>query len=265
MTIVSLLTPSSDAPPPDFRPGKGRLRVLSVGLSVCTVVAAVAYLVLPGIWQWRTANPIHVHDQIAAPVPVQDPALLARLRAVPDLPAGAAPIVLTYHDISDEPGYYTVTPATFAAQMQLLHDAGYTTLTAAQFTDWLHGAPLPRRSVLVTLDDGVEGIWRAADPILARLGQHAIAFVITGFVGTRQSYYANWPELTAMAASGRWDIESHSHVGHVRFTINDRNEQGPFLTNRHYLAAEHRVETDGEYRSRVANDLRRSVEEISEH
>ena len=163
------------------------------------------------------------------------------------------------------PGYYTVTPAAFAAQMQLLHDAGYTTISAAQFGGWLHGDALPPRPVLVTFDDGVEGVWRAADPILARYNQHAIAFVITGFVGAHQPYYMNWPELSAMSASGRWDIESHSHLGHVRFTINDRNEQGAFFTNRHYLAAEHIVETNEEFSTRIKKDLGQSISEITAH
>jgi poly-beta-1,6-N-acetyl-D-glucosamine N-deacetylase len=242
-------------------PGPAR-RARGLAVTAILAVTALAYLVLPALWQWTTANPYHVHDQITTIIPGSDTTLLARLRAIPAPPADAPPVVLVYHDISNEPGFYTVTPTMFAAQMQFLHEAGYNTITAAQLDSWLHGGTLPPRPVLLTFDDGVEGVWQAADPILARYKQHAMAFIITGFVGTRRSYYMNWPEITSLAASGRWDIESHTHVGHVNFTIDAQYHQGPFLTNRHYLAAEHRVETIDEYRTRITRDLAQSINQI---
>src|SRR5690242_16850447 len=168
-------------------------RSLSVGSSLLFAAIATAYLIIPGWWQWVTANPYHVRDQVATAEPAENQHLLAQLRAIPDAPAHSPPVVLVYHNISEEPGFYTVTPQAFAAQMQLLHDSGYTTITENQLTAWLRGGTLPPRPVLLTFDDGVEGVWQAADPILARYQQHAMAFIITGFVGTRP-YYMNWPE-----------------------------------------------------------------------
>ena len=45
---------------------------------------------------------------------------------------------------------------------------------------------------------------------------HATAFIITGFVGTHAPYYMTWDQITELQNSGRWDIEAHTHLGHVR-------------------------------------------------
>src|SRR6202012_3616560 len=124
------------------------------------------------------------------------------------------PIIVTYHDIAVKGTQYTVTPAAFAAQMRVLHDSGWHTLPAAQFAAWLHGAPLPPRSLLLTFDDGARGVYRYADPVLRHYGLHGIAFLITGWVGTDQPYYMTWPKLHKLQADGHWDLEAHTHLGH---------------------------------------------------
>ena len=50
-----------------------------------------------------------------------------------------------------------MTPEDFAAQMRLIHDAGWTTLTADQLDGWLRGEPMPPHAVLITFDDGAMG------------------------------------------------------------------------------------------------------------
>ena len=109
-----------------------------------------------------------------------------------------------------------MTPENFAAQMQLIHDAGWTTLTTDQLDGWLDGEPLPPHSVMITFDDGATGVWQYADPVLKRLDMHATAFIITGFVGTHAPYYMTWDQITELHNNGRWDIEAHTHLGHVQ-------------------------------------------------
>jgi hypothetical protein len=139
--------------------------------------------------------------------------------------------------------------------MQLIHDAGWTTLTSAQIRAWVRGEPLPPHSMMVTFDDGARGVWKYADPILARNGQHAAAFIITGFVGTHAPYYLTWSELAELHASGRWDLEAHTHLGHVKVPSDADGGLEPFLTTLQYLPDQRRVETEEEYRARVFGDL----------
>ncbi|MCE3553491.1 polysaccharide deacetylase family protein [Pseudonocardia sp. RS11V-5] len=190
--------------------------------------------------------------------------LVERLRTAPTS-AQNGPIILTYHDVGHSSSPYTLAPENFASQMRLLRDAGWTTVGSAQIEDWLQGKPFPPHAVAITFDDGARGVWKYADPILAANGQRAIAFIITGFVGTRAPYYMTWAELAQMQASGRWDLEAHTHVGHVQVPTDAAGDQGPFLTSREYLPALGRAETLDEYVNRVRSDLAESKRQLVAH
>ena len=75
------------------------------------------------------------------PGPV-DETLVTQLRNV-GVSAQTGPVIITYHDIGHNKSPYTVTPEDFATQMRLIHDAGWTTLTADQVERWLDGQPVP--------------------------------------------------------------------------------------------------------------------------
>ena len=62
--------------------------------------------------------------------------------------------VLTYHHVSSSGGSLTISPENFESQIGWLAKNGYVTLTADEFARFLHGAPMPRKSVLLTFDDG---------------------------------------------------------------------------------------------------------------
>ena len=83
---------------------------------------------------------------------------------------------------------------------------------------------------MITFDDGATGVWQYADPVLKRLDMHAIAFIITGFVGTHAPYYMTWDQITELHNSGRWDMEAHTHLGHVQVPSDNNGNEGPFLT-----------------------------------
>jgi biofilm PGA synthesis lipoprotein PgaB len=242
-----------------------RLRsgIFPLGLAV----VVIGYLFLPAAWQWRSAaeKADKSIEQIETPAPgPSDPALVAQLAAA-ETSTQSPPLILTYHDIAYNSSRYTVTPEAFATQMQLLHDAGWTTVSAAQLSDWLEGHPLPPRSVMVSFDDGARGVWQYADPILARYGQRAIAYIITGNVGTHAPYYMTWPEVLELQSSGRWDLGSHTHLGHGQIPVDAEGNEGPFLSSRLYRADLDRYETVDEYRTRVSADLSESKAQFAAH
>lgn len=73
---------------------------------------------------------------------------------------------------------YAVYDDVFSEQMQRLHEKGYATLSLDQLMEIRAGSqPLPRRSVLITFDDGYRSVARLAFPVLRRLGQQATVFV----------------------------------------------------------------------------------------
>ena len=242
-------------------------RISSVALTVLSAAVVASYLLLPGMWQWGhaeakvEAKKLHQVDTVPGPI---DEKLVDRLRHTSTSPQ-AGPVIVTYHSIGYDPSPYTVSPEDFAAQMRLIHDAGWTTLTIDQLDGWLRGEPVPPHSVMITFDDGAKGVWQYADPVLKRFGQHAAAFIITGFVGTNQPYYMTWDEITQLQNSGRWDIEAHTHLGHVKVPAGPNGEQGPYLTTLAWLPEAHRVETLAEYRARVYGDLSECKHQFALH
>jgi peptidoglycan/xylan/chitin deacetylase (PgdA/CDA1 family) len=108
--------------------------------------------------------------------------------AGPRLIAARAHIpVLTYHQIrnrrpTDSPAarQLITPPALFAAQMDALAHAGYATVSGTRLVDHLlTGAPLPSKPLLVTFDDGSQGQYTNALPILRRHRFVATFFVMT--------------------------------------------------------------------------------------
>jgi len=230
-----------------------------IGGALCLVAFAVpVYLFI------RTDTP-----QVPPQLPVPSVALSVtlgdiRLTQIPSY-KNAVP-VLVYHDISERSGRYAVSPRVFAEQMAALKTEGFHAISAAEVVAFLDGhGSLPARPFLLTFDDGLGSAWRAADPILARYGFRAISFVITGQLGEHGFYYLHPSELRAMADSGRWDIEAHTHLAHQYAQVDSAGDYGPPLTNRLWLAGQHRLETESEFAARIKHDLDLNVRELKQY
>lgn len=135
---------------------------------------------------------------------------------------GPAVPILMYHAVSRSPAAATralsVTPEAFAGQMAMVAARGCTPLTTAQLAaGWRTGHPLPPRPVLITFDDGYEGVHRHALPVLAELGLSATVFVTTGWLRGRHTpggapdRMLDWRQVRELAAAGV-EIGGHSHT-----------------------------------------------------
>ena len=160
--------------------------------------------------------------------------------------ADAVP-VLMYHHVTPNPGLVTVAPETFEDHMAFLAKDGYTALTADQFVDFLQGSfQAPRRSVLITFDDGYLDNYVYAYPILKSHGLHATIFCVTSWIadgprrnhagqgaalptcpnhseckhaiaaGQSDSVVLRWSEIETMSRDEVIEIHSHTHT-HTRW------------------------------------------------
>ena len=92
--------------------------------------------------------------------------------------------ILTYHKIKpyDKNDYATTLEmfdTTFKEQMDYLKDHDFTTLTLDEFYKWYTGEiEVPKKSVVITLDDGYYGTYYYAYPIIKENGQAATVFTI---------------------------------------------------------------------------------------
>jgi peptidoglycan/xylan/chitin deacetylase (PgdA/CDA1 family) len=143
-------------------------------------------------------------------------------------PAAAAPAtselpVLMYHRVAPDGAEATrrwrVHPDDFDAQLRHLREAGYQSLTLAQWRAACERRqPLPARAVLLTFDDGYADFPDYALPLLSRHGFLATMFVVTDLVGASNAWDAelgeslplmDWEALAAIRADGV-EIGSHS-------------------------------------------------------
>ncbi|WP_328482815.1 polysaccharide deacetylase family protein [Streptomyces sp. NBC_00377] len=130
--------------------------------------------------------------------------------------------ILMYHSVATEPNHATrtlsVTPEAFAEQLAVIADRGLTPLTTAELAArWRTGRPLPVRPVLITFDDGYEGVHRHALPALAEHGFPATLFVTTGWIrgahdtGGGPDTMLDWRQVRRLADAGV-EIGGHSHT-----------------------------------------------------
>jgi O-antigen biosynthesis protein len=129
-----------------------------------------------------------------------------------------------YHQVSSIPlppyARYTVTPTAFARQMRVLATLGYRSISLDRLlAARAAGTDLPKRSVVITFDDGFADALRHAVPVLARHRLTATFFVVAGLLGkssewTRRKRGLEMPladadTLRALLADG-FTIGSHT-------------------------------------------------------
>jgi peptidoglycan/xylan/chitin deacetylase (PgdA/CDA1 family) len=117
--------------------------------------------------------------------------------------------ILCYHRFGNKRDRMVVTPEAFAAQMTYLRDNGYRVIPLSSLPAFLNGeAPLPKRSVVITIDDGYQSSHDIAYPILRKFGFPATIFIYSDFMNARDAM--DWDEMRQMAASGLIDFQPHS-------------------------------------------------------
>jgi peptidoglycan/xylan/chitin deacetylase (PgdA/CDA1 family) len=120
--------------------------------------------------------------------------------------------ILMYHVIGTPPvgapyPELWVTATAFHAQMIALRRAGYSAVSLRRAFDGLqHGAPLPRKPVVISFDDGYRGDYVSARPILRRLGWPGVLNLEVRNIRTGDLTAG---EVRGLIAAG-WEVDSHT-------------------------------------------------------
>ena len=122
--------------------------------------------------------------------------------------------VLYYHSVRESAdNEVTITPSMLRKQLKYIQDEGYTTLTTSKLKDYLlDNSPIPKKSIVITFDDGYMDNYYNAFPILKDLNMVATIFCITAKLDG--SYYLSKDAIVEMSNYGI-DIESHT-VNHSK-------------------------------------------------
>jgi peptidoglycan/xylan/chitin deacetylase (PgdA/CDA1 family) len=159
-------------------------------------VASTSTVHVPLIRSWRMVNePIVKPGELSVRVPV-----------------------LMYHHVREltpnlslTAQLLTVSPQSFATQMQELLDLGYHPITPRQlFLALTTNAELPPKSVIVTFDDGYRDVYQNAWPTLTRLKIPATFFIISHTLASPA--YIDKAMLREMDATGLANIASHTQT-----------------------------------------------------
>lgn len=133
--------------------------------------------------------------------------------------------ILMYHSILKDParaGKYVVSPDVFRADLTYLKEQGYESVTVADLISYTQGGKLPKKPVLITLDDGYYNNLTYVLPILEELDMKAVISVVGVFteafsrVRDPNPNYAHlsWADINEITESGHVEIQNHSYNMH---------------------------------------------------
>ena len=119
--------------------------------------------------------------------------------------------ILCYHQFTEGKATHQLelSARDFEQQIKFLVNNDYHILSFADVREiMLEGRPIPRRGVVLTIDDGYRSVYDVAWPILKKYNVKATLFNYTDFIGAPAAL--TWEQIKEMAASGLIEIESHA-------------------------------------------------------
>lgn len=128
----------------------------------------------------------------------------------------AVPILSYHHFAENCESNLCISASVFDQQMSYLKNNGYRVITMREllgFMQYRHA--IPKRSILITIDDGYRSAYDIAYPVLKKYGFTATLFIYTDYVGVSRSAIT-WDQLREMKADG-FGIGSHT-ISHCDLT-----------------------------------------------
>jgi peptidoglycan/xylan/chitin deacetylase (PgdA/CDA1 family) len=118
--------------------------------------------------------------------------------------------VLCYHNLAPQSkGRMILAAGVFEEQMRYLKNHGYRMINLKEFVEFVSlKRQLPRKSVLLTFDDGYRSFLRHAYPVLKEIAYTATLFIYTDYVGAGGNALT-WADLKKLSQEG-FDVQAHS-------------------------------------------------------
>lgn len=122
--------------------------------------------------------------------------------------------VLMYHSVNWQPNpsnRLAVTPVTFERQMHFLKSHRYNVIPLSSLVELIrNNQKIPRKTIVITFDDGYKDNYVYAFPILKKYNLPATIFIIIQEVDRPQNDRLNWQEIQSMQDSRIIDFGSHA-------------------------------------------------------
>ncbi|HAV56947.1 MAG: poly-beta-1,6-N-acetyl-D-glucosamine N-deacetylase PgaB [Acinetobacter sp. GWC1_38_13] len=192
-------------------------------------------------------------------------------------------MVIGYHEITDEKDAlipsYAVTTQQFSEHIQWLKKNGYHFINVDQLIKAHQGKyRLPKKPVLLTVDDGYQSFYQNAYPII-RKNKIPVLLAVVGswlepsnlekvdFGGEPidRNKILSWSELKEMQSSGLVEIASHSYHLHEGVNANPQGNLEPAAISRIYDPKNQSYESDSAYQQRIYQDLKKNNDLLQAH
>jgi peptidoglycan/xylan/chitin deacetylase (PgdA/CDA1 family) len=162
-----------------------------------------------------------------------------------------------YHDVGPNgQSVISITPQHLDADLTLLQQEGFHIIPISQMVDFMdHRATVPEKAVVLTFDDGYQGVYQYAFPILKKHHAPATIFII-GYTVGRTPGYLTWPEAQEMEASGLVTVGGHTYNLHWQGPTIKPNVDEPATIAPLFDPQTGHVETEQEYEARILADSR---------
>lgn len=137
-------------------------------------------------------------------------------------PGASSAVILLYHRFGPKAlGETTVTTSVFAAQLEFLHDHGYTVVPLRDIVNFVLGrGALPPRAVAIVADDGHISVFTDMRPLVERFHIPVTLFIYPSAI-SNAPYAMTWKQLKALQATGLFDVQSHTYW-HPNFHVEKR-------------------------------------------
>ena len=132
--------------------------------------------------------------------------------------------VIMYHSVcSRQPKEYSVTPEQAESDLKWLRDNGYTAVSAEDVIRYSRSeGELPRKPVMITLDDGFYNNYSEFLPLLEKYDMRAVVSVVGSYADNdavndphEPAYsYLTWEDMKLLTASGRVELGNHTYAMH---------------------------------------------------
>jgi len=139
--------------------------------------------------------------------------------------------ILCYHRFAKDCKSPLCMPAhIFEQQMKYLYENGYRVIGFRQLNDFLeYRHAIPKKSVVISIDDGYRSVYNVCYPILKKYGFHATLFIYTEFINACKNALT-WKQLAIMKADG-FEIGAHT-VSHSDLSRQKEGEDTSAFMNR---------------------------------
>lgn len=166
-------------------------------------------------------------------------------------------------DSNAKPGSQDITKDTFARQLKLLHDNGYTAIGLEDVRAFYkEGKPLPRKAILMTFEQARRSSYFEVRNLLHEFKWKAVMGVNTGPIHSKDAQALLWPYLNDMLMVGYWDLAAQSEKGFVPIETSPSGQKGAFFANPMWLKKNNRYELPAEFSARIEADHQSVIQEF---